>query len=71
MEQKIKSYSQQLLEKINNREADSIEAYGELCFLEGKFVYAYTVEKERIQKELRQLAIEYNLTIITNPIKKK
>ena len=68
MEQ-IKSYSEQFLEKIKNMETDSIEVYGKFCFLEGKFVYAFALEKERIKQELNRLANEYNLTTITNPMK--
>ena len=56
-----RNYSEQYLEKIKNRETDSVSVYGEFCFLEGKFIYAYALEKEHIKEELDKLAAEHGL----------
>jgi hypothetical protein len=72
MEQK-KPYSQQFLEQASKSAELALnphricEIYGEFRFFEGKWVYAYAIEKVAIEDGLRRLARQHGLI---NPDKK-
>jgi hypothetical protein len=67
MAKQKKNYSEQFLEAATESAELALnprgicEIYGQFCFLEGKWIYAYAVEKVVIEEELYKLACKHDL----------
>ena len=67
MSGKYSPYSEKFLEEMSKSAELALnphricEIYGEFRFLEGKWIYAYAIEKVAIEQALRRLAHQHGL----------